>query len=216
MIIDSASKQRSREIHPSGITTQRNYHLAWFLFILFIPLVASFLLPSLFYNIPVKFKTHNVAADGVATIELCAIDIFRATAVWVTWVGLAVLIPILLSRTAKTKVRNWSVVTLWHSFVVFSIIGTAIALADNFLSFGRGVEQIFKQLSLAPAVATILGIKVLQERCLFENHKKRVIVFTSIILLVVNVTITVVVPILLGRAAPAVYASLALVYWGPV
>lgn len=206
------SQQKSHEIHRSEIQIQRNYHLAWFLFILFIPLVASFLLPSLFYNIPVKFRTYNAATDGVAIIELGAIDILRTSAVWIAWISLAILTPIFLSRTAVTEVRGWSIVALWRSFVIFSIVGGAIALADNILSFGSGVEQIFKQLSLAPAVATILGIKVLQERSFFEGHRKRIIVFTSIVLLVLNVSITVVVPVLLGKAAPAIYSGLAIVY----
>lgn len=212
MIIDSASKQRFHEIHPSGIMTQRSYHLAWFLFILFIPLVMSFLLPSLFYNIPVKFRTHDIAIGVIAAVELGAIDIFRATAVWVTWASIAIIVPILLSDTAKAKARNWSVIALWRSFVVFSSVGSAISLASYFLSLGGGVEQIFRQLSFSPAVATILGIKVLQERRFFEESRRRAIVCTSVVLLAVDVIATVVVPILLGKAAPAIYAGLAILY----
>lgn len=193
------------------LMTQRNYHLAGFLFILFFPLLTSFLLPSLFYNVPIKFRTHNVATDTVAIIELGAIDILRTSVVWITWIVLAVLPPILLSRTAKTKVRDWSVNALQRGFFIISIIGCIIALTDNVFSFGNGLEQIFKQLSISPVVATILGIKVLQERHLIATHKKSIIV-VSLGLLVLNVGIAVVIPILLGKAAPAIYASIAIMY----
>ena len=188
------------------ITKQRN--LNWLLAILFLPLVLSYVLPLLFYRIPIRLAATN------AVVEFAGGEILYATMVWVIWIGIAVITPLLLSRIKPSigNERPWSLTTLWRGFVVLSVISGLISPLRYFFSFHSGIEQLLQQLSFAPVVAVVLGIRVMQDINLFNERRRLRKLLGGVLLLSLNSANALVLPVLMGRAAPAIYAGLAILY----
>ena len=186
--------------------TRRNLYLI--LIIVALPLVLSFGFPLLLYRVPIGLWAWGKAA------QLTGSEILYATAVWVTWVAIAVLTPLALSRLAPctTYERHWRFSTLLRGYVGLSLGGAVVAPAMHLVRFPSGVEQLFHQLSLAPIVAAVLGIQVLRNLPQSNFARRPWIIPGVILLLVLNLANAVILPVLFGWTAPAVFAGLAILF----
>ena len=188
-------------------TNIKQPNLNW-LMILFLPLILSFTLPLLFYQFPIQHYVFN------RKVEFTSSDILHATIVWVTWIGIAVTTPLLLSRIKNSNgsERHWSLPTIWRGFVVLSVICILISPLQYFFSFNSGIEQLLQQLSFAPVVAVVVGIRAIQDINSSDERQRHLRLLVCVLLLSLNSAIALVLPVLMGRAAPAVYAGIAILY----
>lgn len=186
--------------------TRRN--LYFILIIVALPLVLSFGLPLILYGVPIRLQVLDEA------VQLTGSEILHATAVWVTWVAIAVLTPLVLSRFAPctTYERHWRPSSLLRGYVILSLGGAVVAPAMYLVRFPGGIEQLFHQLSLAPMVAAVLGIQVLRDLPQSNLARQPWVIPGVILLLVLNLANAIILPVLFGRAAPAVFAGLGILF----
>jgi len=188
-------------------TILKQCNLNW-LMILFLPLILSFTLPLLFYRFPIQFNTLS------QTVKFTSSDILYASMVWAAWIGIAVITPLLLSqiKDSKGSERRWSLVTIWRGFIVLSVVGVFISPLQYFFSFNIGAEQLLQQLSFAPVVALVVGIRAMQDINLSDQRRRLLTLLVGVLLLSLNFAIALLLPVLMGRASPAVYAGVAILY----
>lgn len=185
---------------------QRN--LNWLMMIMFLPLFLSFSLPLLFYSFPITYRFFN------QDIKLASGDILYATMVWVAWICIAVITPLLLSRIKNSigSERPWSLGTIWRGFIVLAVVGVLISPLQYFFTFNSGIEQLLQQLSFAPVVAVVVGIRAMQYINFTEGRQRLLMQHCGVLLLGLNSVIAIVLPVFMGKASPTVYAGLAILY----
>lgn len=174
----------------------------FFALCVFGPVSLFFALPLLFVRVPMVVFINR---DGLTTVA--APFVLTAMAVCVAWFAIAagiVIWPFRADRPARSG--EWTSRAAWWAFVAFSSAGSAVALLHAFRVLPAGVEESVHQLSLAPPIGFVFGVSLLRRGV----ARGRTPVVWG--LLIVDLLVSLVVPVLLSKVGPAVFSAIAILY----
>jgi len=167
------------------------------------PTMLFFFLPPLFYRVPmIAYLNHD------RSIYVAARDVVQALAVCAAWFGVALAIVLWPGR-ARAAAREWTPSVVWIAFVVFSLVGGAIALVHEVIALPAAIEDFVHQLSLMPALAVILGVYLLRQPRSPQAPRRVVAVW---VLLALDLAVSVLTPLALAKVAPAAFTIVMLLY----
>ena len=170
----------------------------------FVPFAVFFFVPLLFYRIPLRVALWD------RVLYANAADVLRALAVCVVWAGVAIGAIMVPSPRSPAGPRVWTPRAVWTSFLVFSIVGGTIAIMHALYVMPAGLEEAVHVASFAPTAAFVLGFVVLRgSESAVPSSSVRAVV---IMLMLFDLTVTMVLPALLSAMMPLALGIVATLY----
>ncbi len=175
-----------------------------FAFYILVPVVIFFVLPLLFYRVPLRvlLATYAVYVDGRA--------VFVAVAASIVWLVLAAGLVLWPQRGGGAAPREWTPQALWGAFLGFSVLGSIAAIVHALWEMPPGFEEFVHLAAFAPTVAFILGLLVLRGRG--RAPASTAFRFLVPALLFVDLATALLVPVLFSKLMPAAVSGLAILY----
>lgn len=173
----------------------------FFALYVFGPMFLIFFLPLLFVRLPLVVSINR----GLATVPTpFALTALVVCLVWFAIAAGLVVWPVRADRPARSG--EWTAHAVWWAFVAFSSAGSGVSLLHAFHALPAGIEEIVHQLSLAPPIGFVLGAWLLR-RGVARNRSTAVRG-----LLIVDLIVSLLVPVVLSKVGPAVFSAIAILY----
>jgi hypothetical protein len=165
------------------------------------PILSFFLLPPLFFRVPMTVFLND---NRMATVD--ARYVATALIVCIVWFAISAGIVLVPFTNREAPAWDWSPAALRTAFVLVSVAGSAVALAHAFRAFPGGIEDVVQQVSFGPAVGFVLGIQLLRRG---GAGVRRAAVLA---LLAIDLVVALAVPVALSKVTPAALNTVAVLY----
>lgn len=178
---------------------------AWmFAFYIFVPVLVFFVLPILFYRVPLRvlLATYAVYVGGHA--------VFVSVAASLVWLILAAGLVVWPQRGPGATARTWTPQALWTAFLGFSVLGGVAAILHALYVMPSGFEEFVHLAAFAPTAGFVLGLYVLRSDGYASGSAALKLLVT--VLMLADLGAALLVPVLFSKLMPAAVSGLAILY----
>jgi hypothetical protein len=185
--------------------------LSKFFLILIAPLIASYLIPLVFYKSPVIgsftnneyiFKTYPSSLGYIVSAQILILLLICFFIISYSYKK--IMNVNLFKYSSKEKIIDCR--KLYYILIFLTIIGNIIFIFHNFFIIKNSLEQAIYQLSLLPILNVGIGFFILKNDESFKNKNKLIIYF----IIFTNVILTIFIYSFTSRIAYALYAFIAI------